>query len=439
MSDAGYISSNDARDTPSDTATERRCDAELGADVAKIRQDKGRTLRKSCDRCHQQKLRCIGGGRTTLTRCLRCQRAGAECVYSARCNKQSHRNKNDACDYVRVKPLSAKSDTSRLADIETGFDPHLMNCDDLFTRLPSWDTASLAGYTMPLPPSSGFLDVSLSAGEPFSISSSSATPELDCGLQDSASDLPGRLANVCQALEAAYTKVLGDQATQATQDCPITEAYGVFDRFLAVLMVHEMAAIMTPRIPQTPSDEYMRTKLASMAVHGYVLCMKLMRSFSEQVLLSLLATPLPASRLSLSGPRSSDAPRLGARAHLFSGTGHVPNNPKLGDMYVSMTDPFQHVLNSKLNILETGSKLLSNMEHLLGIPPDLGGGSLSSASRSSEQVVLDSHVTPSLPARLVASIWEDDASINNTSVVAYFRRCRAAILGLADVASPAHQ
>lgn len=54
-----------------------------GAEHAVVRRAHGRTMRKSCDRCHQQKLRCVGD-KTSLTRCKRCQKAGLECVYGAR-------------------------------------------------------------------------------------------------------------------------------------------------------------------------------------------------------------------------------------------------------------------------------------------------------------------------------------------------------------------
>src|SRR4051812_3932416 len=56
------------------------------------RQVSGRSLRKSCDRCHQQKLRCVGN-KTLRQACARCQHVGAECVYNARSSKQANNNK----------------------------------------------------------------------------------------------------------------------------------------------------------------------------------------------------------------------------------------------------------------------------------------------------------------------------------------------------------
>ncbi|KAL9622621.1 MAG: hypothetical protein Q9160_003118 [Pyrenula sp. 1 TL-2023] len=45
-----------------------------------------RALRKSCDRCYGQKLRCFSAnsGSTLFTKCDRCERAGLQCTYSTR-------------------------------------------------------------------------------------------------------------------------------------------------------------------------------------------------------------------------------------------------------------------------------------------------------------------------------------------------------------------
>lgn len=48
-----------------------------------------RALRKSCDRCHTQKLKCTPGNDAN-SQCMRCQQAGCKCVYSPRLPKRSH-------------------------------------------------------------------------------------------------------------------------------------------------------------------------------------------------------------------------------------------------------------------------------------------------------------------------------------------------------------
>lgn len=47
-----------------------------------------RKLRKSCDRCHAQKLRCVRDPAIPM-QCKRCHGAGLECVFSARASKPS--------------------------------------------------------------------------------------------------------------------------------------------------------------------------------------------------------------------------------------------------------------------------------------------------------------------------------------------------------------
>lgn len=215
---------------------------------------------------------------------------------------------------------------------------------------------------------------------------------------------------------------------------PIGEVFSAFDGLLRVLALDDMVAISTSRTPQTPLDEYLRSKQASIAAQCYILCIRLMVSLSEQMLQSLLASPLPTPPRSAfanlgTSETTQNANVLGAQEGTISNTSHIPENLTLGDLYVPPTDPFGHALNSTTNVLQIGSRLLGRMEQLLGIPPELGGGGMSSVP-SKAQARIDRHLKPSLPARFVASIWEDEASMNNKSAVTYFRRCRAAILGL---------
>lgn len=65
--------------------------SQIGSVISK--RDTRRALRKSCDRCHEQKLRCDGSN-ASLASCQRCQRAGQTCVYSTRSPRQVVRNSN---------------------------------------------------------------------------------------------------------------------------------------------------------------------------------------------------------------------------------------------------------------------------------------------------------------------------------------------------------
>lgn len=52
-----------------------------------LRHAETRSLRKTCDRCYQQKLRC-SGNKDPLSQCSRCRKAGLNCVYSARASRK---------------------------------------------------------------------------------------------------------------------------------------------------------------------------------------------------------------------------------------------------------------------------------------------------------------------------------------------------------------
>lgn len=212
----------------------------------------GRTLRKSCDRCYQQKLRC-DGNKSALTRCMRCQRAGAICVYSARTNNYKQPNKrsnsnefSDSWDSVRAsgRTQSVVLDLNRLGDHESNFDSELlqagtgMNLDDIFQGLPlpsPCTTASSASVSTPASTAgtTGISGSSISTGS-FSSGHSSihsangsiSSANNSMSLLDSSSDLDlsGRLAAVRQALEGTFRKVtLENQPNKATQDCMINQ------------------------------------------------------------------------------------------------------------------------------------------------------------------------------------------------------------------------
>lgn len=55
---------------------------------------KGVGLRRSCDRCHTQKLKC-SRGRALFSQCLRCQRVGLSCSYSARSARKTATRNNE--------------------------------------------------------------------------------------------------------------------------------------------------------------------------------------------------------------------------------------------------------------------------------------------------------------------------------------------------------
>jgi hypothetical protein len=111
------------------------------------------------------------------------------------------------------------------------------------------------------------------------------------------------------------------------------------------------------------------------------------------------------------------------------GNQNIIENVGLEDLYVGPTDSYEQAVDSTVSILRVGARLIGRMEQLLEIPPDMAGGTTSSGEQPSSE---DQQRKLSLPARLVATTWEHETSIDNKCPVTCFRRYRAAILGLAQ-------
>lgn len=74
-----------------------------------------RAFRRSCDRCHAQKLKCTGSNANLVrAQCQRCQQAGLRCVYSERLPKRNL-HKEAAAGTTRAtetsQPMTATSST----------------------------------------------------------------------------------------------------------------------------------------------------------------------------------------------------------------------------------------------------------------------------------------------------------------------------------------
>lgn len=115
--------------------------------------------------------------------------------------------------------------------------------------------------------------------------------------------------------------------------------------------------------------------------------------------------------------------------NLSLGNQNVIESFHLEDLYNGPTDTYEQAVDSTVNILRVGTRLIGKMEQLLEIPVDMAGGTMSSGEQPS---IEHQRRKRSLPARLVATTWEHETSIGNRCAVTYFRRYRAAILGLAQ-------
>ncbi|EXJ92298.1 hypothetical protein A1O3_00848 [Capronia epimyces CBS 606.96] len=418
------------------------------AEVAVVRRADGRTLRKSCDRCHQQKLRCVGD-KTSLTRCKRCKTAGLECVYGARSSKKASQCSIDNFATWDNWPGNSATPTlnEAVSELDTMFGLELTHFDEVFPMSPASrpDTGGSPSFVAPNLPA---LEHD-SAGIP--VSSAITMPLLTSGSSPVAGDGPitefpelsAQLAQAFQELEATFLRTVEDQTSRRTQDYPIGEVLSALGSFLGVLKLSNVVGagpLSRPCTSQTPQDAHLRSKQASIAAQGYVLCVRLLASLLEQMLQSLLASPSPSptvSGSSASPDSAQDASGLGATGSNFSDACQVPHSLRLGDLLVP-PDHFGHALSSSVNLLRIGCSRLNEMESLLGIPSKQRGQNTSSLvcleqAGVAQQALPDNGSSgPSLPARFVASIWEDETSINNKSSVVHLQRCRAAILGLTE-------
>lgn len=86
-------------------------------------------LRKSCDRCYAQKLKCSKSD-ASPSRCMRCQRAGLRCFYSTRLARQAPKRRASPLENVIVqkstRPFRQQPLPSPSAEEHAGFDPMSM-------------------------------------------------------------------------------------------------------------------------------------------------------------------------------------------------------------------------------------------------------------------------------------------------------------------------
>jgi hypothetical protein len=203
------------------------------AEVAVVRRADGRTLRKSCDRCHQQKLRCVRD-KASLTRCKRCQRAGLECVYGARSSKKASQ--------CSIDSFAGNSATPTLNDpegqLDTMFGLELTHFDDVFPSSPwsrpaTGDSISFVAPNLPALEHSAGIPVSSAISLP--VLSSGSSPEAGDGPITEFPELSAELAKAFQELEATFLRTVEDQTGRGTQDC-----------MASIFQVPKMTAVLIP-------------------------------------------------------------------------------------------------------------------------------------------------------------------------------------------------
>ena len=193
------------------------------AGVAVVRRADGRTLRKSCDRCHQQKLRCVGD-KASLTRCKRCQRAGLECVYGARSSKKASQCSIDNFATWDKWPPNSATPTldDPVGELDTMFGLELTHFDGVFpispsTRPATGDSTSFVAPHLPALEHSAGIPVSSAISMPLLFSGGSR--EAGDGPMTEFPELAAELAKAFQELEATFLTTVEDQTGRGTQDC----------------------------------------------------------------------------------------------------------------------------------------------------------------------------------------------------------------------------
>ena len=163
-----------------------------------------RKLRKSCDRCHAQKLRCVRDP-AFPTQCKRCYGAGLECVFSARASKSSAA--------PAMSGASSLNDCLSLPANAFGM-PNLNDlCPDVFSLWPGNQSATPSETCLPTGSSSSLAPASING--PWNQLQNSRQSAHDSMIISS--DTEGTLESAFLALETILRHLAEDPEVSA--DC----------------------------------------------------------------------------------------------------------------------------------------------------------------------------------------------------------------------------
>ena len=190
------------------------------AGLAVVRRANGRTLRKSCDRCHQQKLQCVGD-KAPLTRCKRCQRAGLKCVYSARSSRKAGQCNIDYNNWDALDTWATWDNPA--GELDTIFGLESTQLDDIFPISPV--SATGTGESAPFL-AHGFPALEHRSGTSMNmmnmpLQSSGSLPEEGHVPITEPHDTLAGLACAFNELEATFARTVEEQAGREAQDCMI--------------------------------------------------------------------------------------------------------------------------------------------------------------------------------------------------------------------------
>ncbi|KFY95031.1 hypothetical protein V500_02976 [Pseudogymnoascus sp. VKM F-4518 (FW-2643)] len=395
-----------------------------------LRHAETRSLRRTCDRCYQQKLRCFGN-KQPLSQCSRCRKAGLNCVYSARASRK-----------IPVDSIHSQLDWQSFADSMASPPDDLAHIDGGLSRsTPTWSPDEFVAFASDLAnnfipsPDPGLAGLQPSGGD-SSVGTYDFLPEFGTAegsgrVSGLTSGYTNELVKTCQLLEDTLAGIVQNSYTdQGINGCPIGEVFGVFDAALKVLSTDSDATIGGRQKDQEPIKRCIQAKHASLAAQCYVTSVRLMSYLAEHLLRNLRDL---AKSPAQSPAGTETTTTLGACPSVP--TKHTSSNLTLGDLYYRL-DPLGHALNSAVTMLRIGSKYLSGMERALALPVHLIATAEPFTTRPLRRMSDESSILtrkyPKLPltARFVAVMWDDETAVTDANPVASFRRCYAEILDL---------
>ncbi|KAI1422428.1 hypothetical protein F5Y12DRAFT_762512 [Xylaria sp. FL1777] len=315
-------------------------------------------VRKSCNRCYVQKIKCTRSTRSP-TQCQRCERAGLKCVFGRRNPRQpakakasvptmlSRRSSEDDGNqpYHSIMRARGRSNSSGTFSLDwLGSLDRSEVCSQ-----PSWpwqDLSENSNWVFP--------DVSdQSSCSTAIVSSQFPAEERPDATTSGGQGVFERLCLISTTLENCVRSLTSHEKLENVQSFPIGNVFGAFQEFLKILRSQ------TPGRKLTMLEGFQQTKTNLLASHCYMVCLKTMEALADS-----LCREVPVQQRQSgtwqSPPR--DIPRPGFKSNL------------LVNESFSHLHPLASYLMSACTTLQTGVKILSEIEVEFGVPQGSGIG-----------------------------------------------------------------
>ncbi|KAI0417173.1 hypothetical protein F5X98DRAFT_162531 [Xylaria grammica] len=336
-------------------------------------------VRKSCDRCYVQKIKCSRSTRSP-TQCQRCERAGLKCVFGRRNPRQAARTKASvpttpsipsSQDEVNqpyqpmMEPIigarggSSSSGASSL-DWLGSFDGSEVG------PLPPWSWRDFSGSS-----NGGFPDVSDQpiCSPPVSSTPLAAEEEPDASISGYQSAFE-RLCMISTTLEDCVKSLTSQQNRENVQNFPIGKVIGTFQEFLGILR------IQTPGGKLSMLEGCQQTKTILLASHCYMVCLKIMEALADSFCREM---PVHRRQSGTWHPPAADVSGNGSKTDLVV-------SESFSQLY-----PLASYLMSACTTLQIGASILSEIEVEFGVPQ---GSGIAATNTSTAPMAVGGGMTP---------------------------------------------